>query len=64
MGPVPRGRREHRAPKPRVTIAFTGGRVYVPGRSTVETEMPARILALFFIRDPAVPVVELTGDVS
>src|SRR6266571_1358026 len=26
------GRREHRAPKRRVTIAFRGGRVYVPGQ--------------------------------
>src|SRR6266436_7703370 len=30
----------------------------------VQTEMAARILTLFFIRDPAVPVVDLTGDVS
>ena len=30
------GRREHWAPKPRVTIAFGGGRVYGPGQSTVQ----------------------------
>src|SRR6266436_7371437 len=45
----------------RVTIAFRAGRVYV-SPSTVQTEMAAGILAMVFIRDPAVLVLDPTGD--